>query len=362
MGLNSHQNQTGEKMIKVDIISGFLGAGKTTLIKLLAKALNASGERIVIIENEFGEIGIDGRMLEIEGLEVYEITRGCLCCSVKWDFVETLQTIAREVRPDRILIEPSGIFVPVDVLDVFKIPEISQVMQINSLVNILDSLHYLKQRLKYRSFFENQIRYAEQVVMSKTETLSEETLAIIRSEISKIKPGLPVYTTGWNDFSAKDLLHLVTPEVRSVETMTNPISTRPASSLNPLAKEDSAIDSASASDIPPKLHKGNAFESASFKKISHPVKSHKDFSSFTLAPQKPFTKEALRQLLEGLSDENSGTVLRMKGFVRNADTGNLLEFNVVDQTIDINVLNENLDPTVYFIGEDLDKENLTALF
>ncbi len=343
-------------MIKVDIVSGFLGAGKTTLIKLLAKALNESGERVVIIENEFGEIGIDGKMLEIEGLEVFEITQGCLCCSVKWNFVETLAMIAREIKPDRILIEPSGIFIPVDVLEVFKISEIKEVMKINSLVNVLDSLHYLKQRLKYRSFFENQIRYAEQIILSKTATLPEETLSIIQNEIQKIKADLPVYTTPWDLLTAEDLISLVSPETRSATSLKNPISDKPVTALNPLAKEGTG------SDLPKQPHKGASFESVPFKKISHPQTRHKDFSSFTLSPQKRYTKEALRQLLESLSDVKYGTVLRVKGFVKSTEAEHILEFNRVDHTIDIVEKDEMIDPTAYFIGEDLNKESILALF
>ena len=230
-------------------------------------------------------------------------------------------------------------------------------MKINSLVNVLDSVHYLKQRLKYRSFFENQIRYAEQIILSKTETLPEETLAIIQNEIRKIKPGLPVYATPWNQLTAEDLIGLVSPEIRTAFSQGNLVSDKPAAALNPLAaKEDNG------SELPKQSHKGTSFESSPFKKISHPQKSHKDFSSFTLSPQKRYTKEALRQLLESLSADKYGTVLRVKGFVKGMDAGYILEFNVVDHTIDIVEKKESMDPTAYFIGEDLDEKSISALF
>jgi G3E family GTPase len=326
-------------MIKVDIISGFLGAGKTTLIRYIAKALMESGERVVIVENEFGEVGIDGKMLEQQGLDVFEITNGCLCCTVKTDFISTLRMIAEEVRPDRVLIEPSGIFVPADVFDIFKVPEIASSMRINAQINVLDSIHYLKQRIKYAFFFENQIRFAKRIVMSKTETLTGETLSIIQNEIHKINPRLPVQTKAWNLLSPEELIALLSSDDSILEADIGKIDANPKTQTN----------------LP-------ASNSMSYRRTSQPRNTHRSFSSFTFTPQKHFTEASLRQLLESLSDLECGTTLRAKGFVRTGRDGTLLHFDYVDRTIDIVLFKEAMDPTVYFIGDNLDKEALLKLF
>ena len=314
-------------MIKVDIISGFLGAGKTTLIKMLAKAASEKGERVVIIENEFGEIGIDGKVMELAGLKVFEITQGCLCCSVKNDFIATLMMVAGEIHPDRILIEPSGIFVPADVLDIFNRPGMEKVMRINALINVLDSLHYLRQRVKYSFFFENQIRYAKHIVMSKTGTLSDETLLIIRKEIKKINAALPVSTKAWDRMTTEELFSLISPD-----------------------------DSGSSGN------KGPIAPSPAIMKAAPLQSGHKNFASFTLSTEKPFTKDSLRHLLEELSSTDCGKILRAKGFVKSESGSSLLEFNYVDKSIDIVELAEWFEPSVYFIGENLNEEMITRLF
>lgn len=317
-------------MIKVDIISGFLGAGKTTLIKLLAKAFIDNGERVVIIENEFGEIGVDGKILELDGLDVFEITNGCLCCSLKGDFVETLHRIAGEINPDRILIEPSGIFIPIEIFDIFKDQEIVSKMQINSLITIIDSLHYLKQRIKYSFFFENQIRYAESIIMSKTDNVSMESISIIRHEILKINPSIPLSTKPWSEMSNIDFLKL-TSKKTDLPTKVETVNKKP--SINN-----------------PTINRKNSDQ-----------KGHKSFQSFTLTPQTRFTHEKLKEILVMTRDPLYGSILRIKGFVEN-DAG-FIEFNVVANTIDmVSIEDDSLTPSVYFIGENLDKKALEMLF
>ncbi len=314
-------------MIQVDIISGFLGAGKTTLIKRLAAALAARGERIVIIENEFGEVGIDGRLLALEGLEVLEIANGCLCCTLKGDFARALASISENVCPDRILIEPSGIFIPSDMLDIFLLPDLAEQMQVNAQINVLDSVHYLRQRLRYRSFFENQLRCARTAVMSKTEGLSDETLALLRREIRNINPSLSVFVKPWSAMSDDEFLELVKFE--------------PKSGTSSVKKSRAGASGIAAPNS---------------------AQSHRNFSSATFSSETAFTQESLRDKLKALSGSEYGKVLRAKGFVKNAADGTALQFDVVDRTISISVLNETTDSSVYLIGESLDLEALRRLF
>lgn len=400
-------------MIKVDIITGFLGAGKTTLIKLVADTLYRNGEKIVIIENEFGEIGIDGAALAIEGLNVLEITSGCLCCSVKGDFIDALKKIENEIKPDRILIEPSGIFVPGDIFDIFKDPEIGEKMQINSVTTIIDCLHYLKQRVKYRFFFENQIKHAQSVVMSKTETVSDETMTLIRMEVLKINPSLPLFTKPWSYMTDEEVIQILeygdgsmlsntnsTNEIEhdhdhgdgssfsytsdnatdNVNDTTNVIAIQNDvfKSQDCESSENLNIDNRCVSEkskigtsLPFKKRRPTIFDlpkssdGAIIKTVKkdnqHEQKGHKSFKSFSVVPNRNFTKESLEVLLKSLGNQEFGSILRAKGFVRKE--GGFLEFNYVDKTIDIKDMNhEPLSANVYFIGEDLNKELIESVF
>jgi len=350
-------------MIKVDLISGFLGAGKTTLIKLLANALTENKERVVIIENEFGEIGIDGKILELEGLKVFEITKGCLCCSVKGDFVETLLKIVQEINPDRILIEPSGIFVPIDIIDIFKDPQINCHMELNALITIIDSIHYLKQRVKYNFFFENQIRYAKSVVMSKTDNISLESISIIRREILKINPSLSLTIKPWGEMSNDEFLQLLSIPTPSTNTSLSEASLfqTPSSQASSSSETPSSKASSSKSSTSKILSQKSSVKNAVPSTTSSDQKGHKNFQSFSVSPQKHFTKDGLQELLLELRNPLYGCILRIKGFVENTD--GIIEFNVVDRSIDIKMIGDiNVTASVYFIGENLNKVEIEKLF
>jgi G3E family GTPase len=307
-------------MIKVDVISGFLGAGKTTLIMHLAKALYNSGERLAIIENEFGEKSIDGKVLNLNGLEVFEINQGCLCCTLKGDFTATLLKIAVELNPERIIIEPSGIFILSEIYNLFNTPEIKKIMMINSVTTIVDSDKFIKQRKRYNYFFENQIQYTKKVVLSKTSSVSEESIVATIDEIMRINPAVEVFAKDWSIMSDAEFASLLK----------------------------------TADDIP--------FDSGCFEKNSVPAPSHRSFSSFAISPKKTFTVESLKDILQRFSTENPN-ILRIKGFVSTSTTS-LLNFNYVQGTVEINMLSQevNLEPLVCFIGEDMDKHDILKAF
>ncbi|HBC94144.1 MAG TPA: hypothetical protein DCZ10_14915 [Pelotomaculum sp.] len=137
-------------MIKVDVVSGFLGAGKTTLIKLLLKAYE--NERVVLVENEFGEIGIDGELVERDGFDVFEISNGCICCIMKKDFVQVLARVIEEFKLERIIIEPTGISILSEIIDILRRPEFASQCLINSLLTVVDSVNYLANMILSASF------------------------------------------------------------------------------------------------------------------------------------------------------------------------------------------------------------------
>ena len=193
-------------MTKVNVISGFLGAGKTTLIKkLLEEALK--GEKIVLIENEFGEIGIDGGFLKDAGVEISEMNSGCICCSLVGDFGEALRKVLAQFHPDRILIEPSGVGKLSDVIRAIQ-GVIAQEpdMVLGSAVTVADATKCKVYMKNFGEFYENQVQYAGAIVLSRTQKASpakvEEAVAILRGK----NADAPIVTTPWDQLTGSQLL------------------------------------------------------------------------------------------------------------------------------------------------------------
>ncbi len=193
-------------MTKVNVISGFLGAGKTTLIKkLLDEALK--GEKIVLIENEFGEIGIDGGFLKDAGIEISEMNSGCICCSLVGDFGEALQKVMAEFHPDRILIEPSGVGKLSDVIRAVQdVAERTPDMSLGCAVTVADAGKakvYLK---NFGEFYANQIQYAGAIILSRTQKLDGEKLETAVSLLREKNEKAPIVTTPWDQLTGAQLL------------------------------------------------------------------------------------------------------------------------------------------------------------
>ena len=163
-------------MTKIDIISGFLGAGKTTLIKKLIKEA-LSGQKIVLIENEFGDIGIDGGFLRESGIEITEMNSGCICCSLVGDFGQALKEVITKYAPDRIIIEPSGVGKLSDVIKaVVKVKEEFSEVELNSFTAVADASKTLMYMKNFGEFFNDQIENASTIVLSRSQKISEEKL------------------------------------------------------------------------------------------------------------------------------------------------------------------------------------------
>ena len=159
-------------MVKIDIISGFLGAGKTTLIKKLLKEA-FEGEQVVLIENEFGEIGIDGGFLKDAGIEIREMNSGCICCSLVGDFGASLKEVVEKYHPDRILIEPSGVGKLSDVIKAVQGVEEDVDIQLNSYTTVVDAKKCKMYMRNFGEFFDNQVQYAGAIIMSRTDIVDE---------------------------------------------------------------------------------------------------------------------------------------------------------------------------------------------
>ncbi len=200
-------------MAKIDIISGFLGAGKTTLIKkLIAEAFE--GEKLVLIENEFGEIGIDGGFLKEAGIQITEMNSGCICCSLVGDFGEALKEVLEKYQPDRVIIEPSGVGKLSDVIKAVKNTGDSVV--INSTATVVDASKCKMYMKNYGEFYNNQIEYAGTVILSRTQNVSDEKLNTCLKMIREKNDEASVITTPWDDINGKNILEAM-EKVNSLE-------------------------------------------------------------------------------------------------------------------------------------------------
>ncbi len=190
-------------MAKIDIISGFLGAGKTTLIKkLVADAFQ--GEKLVIIENEFGEIGIDGGFLKESGIQITEMNSGCICCSLVGDFGNALKDVLEKYSPDRVIIEPSGVGKLSDVIKAVK--NIGDDVKINSTAAVVDASKCKMYMKNYGEFYNNQIESAGTIILSRTQNISEEKLAKVLTMIKERNDEASVITTPWDEIDGKIVL------------------------------------------------------------------------------------------------------------------------------------------------------------
>ncbi len=301
-------------MIKIDVVSGFLGSGKTTLIKSLLKAYE--NEKVVLIENEFGEIGIDGDIIEREGFEVFEISSGCICCIMKKDFQVVLSRIIEEFNPDRIIVEPTGISILSEIIDILSSKEVSKQCSINSLITVIDSINYLEQCDVFGEFFEDQISNAETLILSKSQFVEPEKVEKIIESLREINSKAEIITSNWSNFSFNEIKGLLEQNIK-----------------------------------------------VEFKELFHteykPCKENK-FKAIGIETSKKFTKEELEEILKELKESKYGEVLRGKGFLKGVNS--FLEFSYTNGLYIIDENKIKSSGKLCLIGQNLNEEELNKLF
>lgn len=192
-------------MTNIDIFSGFLGAGKTTLIKKLIKE-SFAGQKVVLIENEFGEIGIDGGFLKESGIQINELNAGCICCSLVGDFRAALQQVVEQYHPDRIVIEPSGVGKLSDVTRAVEGVAEHLDVKLNSFVTVAD-VNKVKMYMKnFGEFYDDQISHASCIILSRTQTASEEKIAAAVAMLREKNPTATIVTTAWDSLTGEQIL------------------------------------------------------------------------------------------------------------------------------------------------------------
>lgn len=326
-------------MTKIDIFSGFLGAGKTTLIKKLLKEAY-SGEQVVLIENEFGEIGIDGGFLKEAGIEIREMNSGCICCSLVGDFGEALKEVIQKYEPDRIIIEPSGVGKLSDVIKAVKKVEGEVDIKLNSFTTLVDAMKCRMYMKNFGEFFSNQIEYAGTIILSRTDKAAEEKVIAALQIIRGLNKSAAVITTPIEKLSGAKIL----------DTMENNRSLE-----KELLEEEVCPVCGGHHD-----HDHHHEEECDHHHHHH----HADevFTSWGRETAKTYTEEEIHAILEALSDdEEYGMILRAKGMVEGKN-GSWIYFDMVPGEADVREGSPEYTGRICVIGSKLKESSLEKLF
>ena len=313
-------------MTKIDIVSGFLGAGKTTLIKkMLSEAYQ--GEKLVLIENEFGEISIDGGFLKDSGVQISEMSSGCICCSLVGDFNKALRQVHEQFAPDRILIEPSGVGKLSDVIvAVENTVRDEPDMKLNSFVTVADATKVKVYMKNFGEFYNNQIESAGTIILSRTQKLSQEKLEAAVALLREKNPTAAILTTPWDQLDGKTLL--------------------------------SAVEKVSLADE--LLARMQAEHEAEEAEHHHHHHADEVFTSWGAETVHSYTEEDIRRILTALDTGDYGAILRAKGIVPSG--GKWLHFDYVPEEQDVRYGSADYTGRLCVIGAQLKEDKLKELF
>lgn len=318
--------------MKIDIISGFLGAGKTTLIqKLIREELNK--EKIAIIENEYGEIGIDGNLLRRENLEVREITSGCICCTIVGDFKTAIEDIAKKYNPNRIIIEPSGVAKLSEVISSVRTIDFIKSLKINLQVVVIDIQNFDVYITNFGDFYTNQIANARTIVLSRTQLASERQVTYAAMAITKINPCCSIITTPWDKLTSKRILEVGENRLEDISKEVNLVK-KPLN-VTHVIRNQTRESNRLASDI---------------------------FDTWGTETPKMFMKKDLEVILNSLKDEQKyGLIVRAKGIIEIKNEG-WVQFDYVPNEIQIKPISSDYTGRLCVIGSKLRKEEIKRLF
>ncbi len=359
-------------MTKIDIFSGFLGAGKTTLIKkLLQEALDAS--KVVLIENEFGEIGIDGGFLKEAGVEIKEMNSGCICCSLVGDFGSSLKEVIETYHPERVLIEPSGVGKLSDVMKAVQNVDTDAEVELNSAVVVVDANKCRMYAKNFGEFFLNQIEHAGTIILSRTADISESKLNTALEIIREHNDKATVITTPWDALDGKKILETIeNAKDLEAELMAE------VAKLHDEHHHHHDHDHDDHHDHDEHHHDHDAHDHDEHHHDhdhDHDHDDHHDhdhdhhhhhaddiFASWGFETPAAYTREELEHILEELEDEKRyGSILRAKGMVPAGD-GTWLNFDYVPGESNVRAGAAEVTGKICVIGAQLNEENLGTLF
>ena len=373
-------------MTKIDIVSGFLGAGKTTLIKkLLAEAFQ--GEKLVLIENEFGEISIDGGFLKESGVQISEMSSGCICCSLVGDFNKALKEVHEKFQPDRILIEPSGVGKLSDVIvavenTVKDVPD----MKLNSFVTVADATKVKVYMKNFGEFYNNQIESAGTIILSRTQKLNQEKLEAAVALLREKNPNAAILTTPWDELDGKTILSAIEKVSLADELLARMQAEHAADEAehhhhhhdhdeddhdhgchhdheeHDHCHHDHDEDE-HCHDHEHEHHHHDGEECDDPHCSCHHHHHHADevFTSWGVETVKVFTESELETILTALDSGDYGAILRAKGIVHSED-GKWLHFDFVPEEHQIRFGAADYTGRLCVIGSQLKEDKLAALF
>ena len=335
--------------IKIDIISGFLGAGKTTLIKQLFKA-GFSGEKVVLIENEFGEIGIDGTFLKEAGIDIKEINSGCICCSLVGDFSKSMEEVINKFNPDRIIIEPSGVGKLSDIIKAVENLQLGLVL--NIVATVVDGSKCKIYMKNFGEFFNNQVEDAKSIIISKVENLEDEKIIEVYNLVKNKNPHANIILANLPHTDEKKLLEVLEKNALITEQMKENLEQEHCHHRHDEEHECCCH------------HHDEEHEHCCHH---HDEKGHHHdadeiFVSYGFESVRAYSKEELTHILDALKDENvCGLVLRAKGILRASDNDNWYYFDYVSGDYQINEGKEDFIGRFVVIGSKLNKENIEKI-
>ena len=318
-------------MTKIDIISGFLGAGKTTLIKkLIEEALK--GQKVVLIENEFGEIGIDGGFLQDAGIEITEMNSGCICCTLVGDFSVALKKVLDEYHPDHVIIEPSGVGKLSDVAAAIENVKEDADIEIEGRITVVDGKKAKMYLDNFGEFFENQVEHASTIVISRTQNMTDEKIEACVHLLREKNDKATIISTPWDQLSGDAIRH----------------------ALEHGAEIEGLFE-----------HHHDHDEECSCG-CGHHHHHHADevFTSWGKETPKKFTEEGIRAILDTLSKEDSdeyGIILRAKGIVPD-ENGKWIHFDLVPGEDEVRYGSAEYTGRICVIGSKLNEDKLAELF
>ena len=389
-------------MTKIDIISGFLGAGKTTLIKkLLAEAYQ--GEKLVLIENEFGEISIDGGFLKESGIQISEMSSGCICCSLVGDFNKALKDVAEQFHPDRILIEPSGVGKLSDVIvavenTAAEAPE----LKLNSFVTVADASKVKVYMKNFGEFYNNQIESAGAIVLSRTQKLSQEKLEAAAAMLREKNPDAAILTTPWDALDGKTILSAIEKVSLADELLAKMRAEHEAGEAEHAhhhhghgdheehghhhdhgdhEEHTHHHDHGEHGDHthhhdhgehgdhahhhdhgePHEHDHGHECDGPSCSCHHHHHHADEVFTSWGRETPKAFTRAGIEKILAALDSGEYGNILRAKGIV-NGEDGAWIEFDYVPEEHEVRPGHPDYTGRLCVIGAELKEDKLSGLF
>ena len=346
-------------MTKIDIYSGFLGAGKTTLIKKMIKEAY-HGQKIVLIENEFGEIGIDGGFLQEAGIQITEMNSGCICCSLVGDFGRALKKVIADYAPDRILIEPSGVGKLSDVIGAVR-KVTSDDVQLGNFVTVADATKCKMYMKNFGEFYNNQIETANTIILSRTDGMAEEKLDQCVAMIREHNKDAVIVTTPWPELTGEQLMEAM--EQRSTIAIELAKLEEEAHHHHDHDDDDECDDPNCA------CHHHHDDEDEDEHAHHHHHHHHHGhdadevFISWGEETHKKFTKAEIERILKAHEDADTyGIVLRAKGYVANAEGEKWIHFDYVPGEPDIRDGGAMVTGRICVIGSKLNEEAVAALF